>query len=152
MRCINLWNITPEDNNLRTKLNVNSFGGLETNMTKVNITQMYFFREFYTERNWGCKSIRIINMLKQTYKITLDSSLGIYQVEMFSTKKDEWTKIFTKYDLPLMFNPLNMGVDPEKRDGDNEDAIKAGFNSIFDDIESIFIEMIANFSSCVYNY
>lgn len=44
-----LWNITPEENTLPSKLNINCLCGFEPKMNIINITQLYFFREYHNE-------------------------------------------------------------------------------------------------------
>ena len=130
-----LWNITPEENTLPSKLDINCMGGWDPKMKALNITQLYFFREYHNGVRWTCKSIRIIKMVNQTFKITLDSDLHLYQVEVFN-KETGWVKIFTKYDFPEGFNTE---PDPTKYDCN---SIKSKFSTIFDDIEKMFIKMI----------
>ena len=68
-----LWNITPEENTLPSKLGINGLAGWEPNMHIIDITQLYFFREYHNELRWTGKSIRLIKTLGQTFKLTLDS-------------------------------------------------------------------------------
>lgn len=132
-----LWNITPEENTLPSKLGVNSLAGWESNMDRINITQLYFFREYHNELRWTCKSIRIIKMVGQTFKFTLDSYAHIYKVEVFN-KEIGWVKIFTENDFP---EDVDIEPDPTKYDSN---SIKSKFATIFDDIEKMFIRMIVN--------
>ena len=132
-----LWNITPEENTLQSKLNINCWAGWEPNMSKINITQLYFFREYHNKTRLTCKSIRIISMVGQTFKITLDSNLHLYQVEVFN-KETGWVKLFSKYDFP---EDTDIELDQSKYDAD---SIKSKFATIFDDIEKMFIKMIVN--------
>ena len=73
-----LWNITPEENTLLSKLDVNCLSGWEPKIDRININQLYFFREYHNELRWTCKSVRIIKMVGQTFKLTLDSYAHIY--------------------------------------------------------------------------
>ena len=82
-----LWNITPEENTLPSKLDINCLAGFEPKMNIINITQLYFFREYHNEVRWTCKSIRIIKMVGQTFKLTLDSyrlTSPSYSIMIFS--------------------------------------------------------------------
>lgn len=132
-----LWNITPEENTLPSKLSVNSLYGWEPKMNQFNIMQLYFFREYHNGVRWTCKSIRIIKFFGKTFKLTLDSNLHTYQVEVFN-KVTGWVQVFSKYDFP---ENVDTEPDPTKYDGD---SIKSKFNVIFDDIEKMLIEMIIN--------
>lgn len=132
-----LWNITPEENTLQSKLDINCFAGWEPNMHIIDITQLYFFREYHNELRWTCKSVRIIKMLGQTFKLTLDSHSHIYKVEMFN-KTTGWVKIFTENDFP---EDVDIEPDPTKYDAN---SIKSKFAIIFDDIEKMLIRMIVN--------
>ena len=134
-----LWNITPEENTLPSKLDINCFGGWQPKMDRINITQLYFFREYHNELRWTCKSIRIIKMVGQTFKLTLDSHSHIYKVEMFN-KTTGWIKIFTENDFPEDVD-IEIETDPTKYDAD---SIKSKFVVIFDDIEKMFIRMIVS--------
>lgn len=135
-----LWNITPEENTLPSKLGVNGLAGWEPNMNRINITQLYFFREYHNDAIWTCKSIRIIKMVGHTFKITLDSNIHLYQVEVFN-KETGWVKLFSKYDFP---EDTDIELDQYKYDAD---SIKSKFATIFDDIEKMFIKMIVNLYS-----
>ena len=126
-----LWNITPEENTLPSKLDINGLAGWEPNMHIIDITQLYFFREYHNELRWTCKSIRIIKMLGQTFKLTLDSHSNIYKVEMFN-------KIFTENDFP---EDVDIEPDSTKYDAN---SIKSKFAAIFDDIEKMLIRMIVS--------
>ena len=138
--CYNkLWNITPEENTLPSKLDINCLSGWEPMMNTINITQLYFFREYHNELRWTCKSVRIINMLGQTFKLTLDSHSHIYKVEMLN-KTTGWIKIFTENDFPEDVD-IEIETDPTKYDAD---SIKSKFAVIFDDIEKMFIRMIVS--------
>lgn len=132
-----LWNITPEENTLPSKLDINCLTGIEPKMNIINITQLYFFREYHNEVRWTCKSIRIIKMVGQTFKLTLDSYSHVYKVEVFN-RATGWVEILSKYDFP---EDVDTEPDPTKYDGD---SIKSKFNVIFDDIEKMLIEMIVN--------
>ena len=132
-----LWNITPEENTLPSKLDINCFASWEPNMHIIDITQLYFFREYHNELRWTCKSVRIIKMLGQTFKLTLDSYSHIYKVEMLN-RTTGWVKIFTENDFP---EDVDIEPDPTRYDGD---SIKSKFATIFDDIEKMFIRMIVN--------
>lgn len=132
-----LWNITPEENTLQSKLDVNCLSGWEPKMDRINITQLYFFREYHNELRWTCKSVRIIKMLGQTFKLTLDSHSHIYKVEMLN-RTTGWIKIFTENDFP---EDVDIEPDPTRYDGD---SIKSKFATIFDDIENMLIRMIVN--------
>ena len=132
-----LWNITPEENTLPSKLDINCLTGFEAKMNIINITQLYFFREYHNELRWTCKSIRIIKMVGQTFKLTLDSYSHVYKVEVFN-RATGWVEILSKYDLP---EDVDTEPDPTRYDGD---SIKSKFAVIFDDIEKMFIRMIAN--------
>ena len=132
-----LWNITPEENTLPSKLGINGLAGWEPKMDRINITQLYFFREYHNELRWTCKSIRIIKMLGQTFKLTLDSHSHIYKVEMFN-KTTGWVKIFTENDFP---EDVDIEPDPTKYDAN---SIKSKFATIFDDIEKMLIRMIVS--------
>ena len=134
-----LWNITPEENTLPPKLDINCLAGLEPKMNIINITQLYFFREYHNEVRWTCKSIRIIKMVGQTFKLTLDSYAHIYKVEVFN-KATGWIRIFTENDFPEDVD-IEIETDPTKYDAD---SIKSKFAAIFDDIEKMFIRMIVN--------
>ena len=131
-----LWNITPEENTLPSKLDVNCLSGWESK-NRININQMYFFREYHNELRWTCKSVRIIKMLDQTFKLTLDSYAHIYKVEVFN-KAIGWIRIFTENDFP---EDVDIEPDPTKYD---PNSIKSKFATIFDDIEKMFIRMIVN--------
>ena len=135
-----LWNITPEENTLPSKLGINCLAGWEPNMNRINVTQLYFFREYHNEVKWTCKSIRIIKMLGQTFKLTLDSYSHLYQAEVFN-KETGWVKLFTKYDFP---EDVDNEPDPSRYD---VNSIKSKFSTIFDDIEKMLIEMIVNLYS-----
>lgn len=111
--------------------------GFEPKMDIVNITQLYFFREYHNEVRWTCKSIRIIKMVGQTFKITLNSYGSVYKVEVFN-RATGWVEILSKYDLP---EDVDTEPDPTRYDGD---SIKSKFAVIFDDIEKMFIRMIVN--------
>lgn len=132
-----LWNITPEENTLPSKLDINCLAGFEPKMNIINITQLYFFREYHNEARWTCKSIRIIKMVGQTFKITLNSYGSVYKVEVFN-KATGWVEILSKYDFP---EDVDTEPDPTKYDSD---SIKSKFATIFDDIEKMFIKMIVN--------
>ena len=132
-----LWNITPEENTLQSKLDINCFASWEPNMHIIDITQLYFFREYHNELRWTCKSVRIIKMLGQTFKLTLDSHSHIYKVEMLN-RTTGWVKIFTENDFP---EDVDIEPDPTKYDAN---SIKSKFAAIFDDIEKMFIRMIVN--------
>lgn len=132
-----LWNITPEENTLPSKLDINCLAALEPKMNRINITQLYFFREYHNELRWTCKSIRIIKMVGQTFKLTLDSYRSVYKAEVFN-RATGWVEILSKYDLP---EDVDTEPDPTKYDGD---SIKSKFAVIFDDIEKMFIRMIVN--------
>ena len=132
-----LWNITPEENTLPSKLDINCFGGWQPKMDRINITQLYFFREYHNELRWTCKSIRIIKMVGQTFKLTLDSHSHIYKVEMFN-KTTGWVKIFTENDFP---EDVDIEPDPTRYDSD---SIRSKLATIFDDIEKMLIKMIVN--------
>ena len=132
-----LWNITPEENTLPSKLDVNCLSGWEPKMGRINITQLYFFREYHNELRWTCKSIRIIKMVGQTFKLTLDSYAHIYKVEVFN-KATGWIRIFTENDFP---EDVDIEPDPTRYD---PNSIKSKFATIFDDIEKMFIRMIVN--------
>ena len=132
-----LWNITPEENTLPSKLDVNCFSGWEPKMDRINITQLYFFREYHNELRWTCKSIRIIKMVGQTFKLTLDSYSHVYKVEVFN-RATGWVEILSKYDFP---EDVDTEPDPTKYDAN---SIKSKFAAIFDDIENMFIRMIVN--------
>ena len=132
-----LWNITPEENTLPSKLDINCLAGLEPKMNIINITQLYFFREYHNEVRWTCKSIRIIKMVGQTFKITLNSYGSVYKVEVFN-KETGWVKIFTENDFP---EDVDIEPDPTKYDAN---SIKSKFAAIFDDIEKMLIRMIVN--------
>ena len=132
-----LWNITPEENTLPSKLDINCLAGFEPKMNIINITQLYFFREYHNEVRWTCKSIRIIKMVGQTFKLTLDSYSHVYKVEVFN-RATGWVEILSKYDFP---EDVVTKLDPIKYDGD---SIKSKFASIFYDIENMFIKMIVN--------
>ena len=99
-----LWNITPEENTLPSKLDINCLAGFEPKMNIINITQLYFFREYHNEVRWTCKSIRIIKMVGQTFKITLNSYGSVYKVEVFN-KATGWVEILSKYDFQKMLIP-----------------------------------------------
>ena len=131
-----LWNITPEENTLPSKLDVNCLSGWESK-NRININQLYFFREYHNELRWTCKSIRIIKMVGQTFKLTLDSYAHIYKVEVFN-KATGWIRIFTENDFP---EDVDIEPDPTKYD---PNSIKSKFATIFDDIEKMFIRMIVN--------
>ena len=131
-----LWNITPEENTLPSKLDVNCLSGWESK-NRININQLYFFREYHNELRWTCKSIRIIKMVGQTFKLTLDSYTHVYKVEVFN-RATGWVEILSKYDFP---EDVDTEPDPTKYDGD---SIKSKFATIFDDIEKMFIRMIVN--------
>ena len=131
-----LWNITPEENTLPSKLNINCLSGWESK-NRININQLYFFREYHNEVRWTCKSIRIIKMVGQTFKLTLDSYSHVYKVEVFN-RATGWVEILSKYDFP---EDVDTESDPTKYDGD---SIKSKFATIFDDIEKMFIRMIVN--------
>ena len=131
-----LWNITPEENTLPSKLDVNCLSGWESK-NRININQLYFFREYHNELRWTCKSIRIIKMVGQTFKLTLDSYAHIYKVEVFN-KATGWIRIFTENDFP---EDVDIEPDPTKYD---VNSIKSKFATIFDDIEKMFIRMIVN--------
>ena len=111
--------------------------GFEPKMNIINITQLYFFREYHNEVRWTCKSIRIIKMVGQTFKLTLDSYSHVYKVEVFN-RATGWVEILSKYDFP---EDVDTEPDPTKYDGD---SIKSKFATIFDDIEKMFIRMIVN--------
>ena len=96
-----LWNITPEENTLPSKLDVNCLSGWEPKMNIINITQLYFFREYHNGVRWTCKSIRIIKMVGQTFKITLNSYGSVYKVEVF-IRATGWVEILSKYDFQKM--------------------------------------------------
>ena len=132
-----LWNITPEENTLPSKLDVNCLSGWEPKMDRINITQLYFFREYHNELRWTCKSVRIIKMVGQTFKLTLDSYAHIYKIEVFN-KATGWIRIFTENDFP---EDVDIEPDPTKYD---PNSIKSKFATIFDDIEKMFIRMIVN--------
>ena len=132
-----LWNITPEENTLPSKLDINCLAGFEPKMDRINITQLYFFREYHNELRWTCKSIRIIKMVGQTFKLTLDSHSHIYKVEMFN-KTTGWVKIFTENDFP---EDVDIEPDPTRYD---RDSIRSNLATIFDDIEKMLIRMIVN--------
>lgn len=132
-----LWNITPEENTLPSKLDINCLAGSEPKMNIINIIQLYFFREYHNEVRWTCKSIRIIKMVGQTFKLTLDSYSHVYKVEVFN-RVTGWVEILSKYDLP---ENVDTEPDPTRYDGD---SIKSKFAVIFDDIEKMFIRMIVN--------
>ena len=132
-----LWNITPEENTLPSKLDINCLAYCEPKMNIINIIQLYFFREYHNELRWTCKSIRIIKMLGQTFKLTLDSHSHIYKVEMFN-KTTGWVKIFTENDFP---EDVDIEPDPTKYDAN---SIKSKFATIFDDIEKMLIRMIVS--------
>lgn len=132
-----LWNITPEENTLPSKLDINCLAGWDPKMNVINITQLYFFREYHNEVRWTCKSIRIIKMVGQTFKITLDSYRSVYKVEVFN-RATGWVEILGKYDLP---EDVDTEPDPTRYDGD---SIKSKFAVIFDDIEKMFIRIIVN--------
>lgn len=132
-----LWNITPEENTLPSKLDINCLAGFEPKMDRINITQLYFFREYHNELRWTCKSIRIIKMVGQTFKLTLDSHSHIYKVEMFN-KTTGWVKIFTENDFP---EDVDIEPDPTRYDSD---SIRSKLATIFDDIEKMLIRMIVN--------
>ena len=132
-----LWNKTPEENTLPSKLDINCFGGWQPKMDRINITQLYFFREYHNELRWTCKSIRIIKMVGQTFKLTLDSHSHIYKVEMFN-KTTGWVKIFTENDFP---EDVDIEPDPTRYDSD---SIRSKLATIFDDIEKMLIRMIVN--------
>lgn len=132
-----LWNITPEENTLPSKLDINCLAGWEPKMDRINITQLYFFREYHNEVRWTCKSIRIIKMVGQTFKLTLDSYSHVYKVEVFNNATG-WVEIFGKYDFPEDFDTE---PDPTKYD---VNSIKSKFAVIFDNIEKMFIRMIVN--------
>ena len=131
-----LWNITPEENTLPSKLDVNCLSGWESK-NRININQLYFFREYHNELRWTCKSVRIIKMVGQTFKLTLDSYAHIYKVEVFN-KATGWIRIFTENDFP---EDVDIEPDPTKYD---PNSIKSKFATIFDDIEKMFIRMIVN--------
>lgn len=132
-----LWNITPEENTLPSKLDINSINGWEPKMNIININQLYFFREYHNELRWTCKSVRIIKFVGQTFKLTLDSYSHVYKVEVFN-RATGWVEILSKYDLP---EDVDTEPDPTKYDGD---SIRFKFAVIFDDIEKMFIRMIVN--------
>lgn len=132
-----LWNITPEENTLPSKLDINCLAGVEPKMDRINIIQLYFFREYHNGVRWTCKSIRIIKMVGQTFKLTLDSHSHIYKVEMFN-RTTGWVKIFTENDFP---EDVDIEPDPTKYDAN---SIKSKFATIFDDIENMLIRMIVN--------
>lgn len=132
-----LWNITPEENTLPSKLDINCLAGVEPKMNIINIIQLYFFREYHNEVRWTCKSIRIIKMVGQTFKLTLDSYSHVYKVEVFN-RATGWVEILSKYDF---LEDVDTEPDPTKYDGD---SIKSKFATIFDDIENMFIRMIVN--------
>ena len=132
-----LWNITPEENTLPSKLDINCLAGVAPKMDRINIIQLYFFREYHNELRWTCKSIRIIKMVGQTFKLTLDSHSHIYKVEMFN-KTTGWVKIFTENDFP---EDVDIEPDPTRYD---TNSIKSKFATIFDDIENMLIRMIVN--------
>ena len=111
--------------------------GWEPKMDRININQLYFFREYHNELRWTCKSIRIIKMVGQTFKLTLDSYSHVYKVEVFN-RETGWVEILSKYDFP---EDVDTEPDPTKYDGD---SIKSKFATIFDDIEKMFIRMIVN--------
>ena len=131
-----LWNITPEENTLPSKLNINCLSGWESK-NRIKINQLYFFREYHNELRWTCKSIRIIKMVGQTFKLTLDSYAHIYKVEVFN-KATGWIRIFTENDFP---EDVDIEPDPTRYD---PNSIKSKFATIFDDIEKMFIRMIVN--------
>ena len=131
-----LWNITPEENTLPSKLDVNCLSGWESK-NRININQLYFFREYHNELRWTCKSVRIIKIVGQTFKLTLDSYAHIYKVEVFN-KATGWIRIFTENDFP---EDVDIEPDPTKYD---PNSIKSKFATIFDDIEKMFIRMIVN--------
>ena len=106
-------------------------------MNIINITQLYFFREYHNGVRWTCKSIRIIKMVGQTFKITLNSYGSVYKVEVFN-RATGWVEILSKYDFP---EDVDTEPDPTRYDGD---SIKSKFATIFDDIEKMFIRMIVN--------
>ena len=132
-----LWNIPPEENTLPSKLDVNCLSGWERKMDRINITELYVFREDHNGVRWTCKSIRIIKMLGQTFKLTLDSYAHIYKVEVFN-KATGWIRIFTENDFP---EDVDIEPDPTRYD---PNSIKSKFATIFDDIEKMFIRMIVN--------
>lgn len=132
-----LWNITPEENTLLSKLDINCLAYFEPKMDRINITQLYFFREYHNELRWTCKSIRIIKMVGQTFKLTLDSHSHIYKAEIFN-KTTGWVKIFTENDFP---EDVDTEPDPTRYDAN---SIKSKFAAIFDDIEKMLIRMIVN--------
>ena len=132
-----LWNITPEENTLPSKLDINSINGWEPKMNIININQLYFFREYHNELRWTCKSVRIIKFVGQTFKLTLDSYSHIYKVEVFN-RATGWVEILSKYDLP---EDVDTEPDPTRYDSD---SIRSKFAVIFDDIEKMFIRMIVN--------
>ena len=132
-----LWNITPEENTLPSKLDVNCLAGWEPKIDRININQLYFFREYHNELRWTCKSVRIIKMLDQTFKLTLDSYAHIYKVEVFN-RATGWVEILSKYDFP---EDVDIEPDPTRYD---PNSIKSKFATIFDDIEKMFIRMIVN--------
>ena len=132
-----LWNITPEENTLPSKLDINSINGWEPKMNIININQLYFFREYHNELRWTCKSVRIIKFVGQTFKLTLDSYSHVYKVEVFN-RATGWVEILSKYDLP---EDVDTEPDPTRYDGD---SIRSKFAVIFDDIEKMFIRMIVN--------
>ena len=132
-----LLKITPEENTLPSKLDVNCLSGWEPKIDRININQLYFFREYHNELRWTCKSVRIIKMVGQTFKLTLDSYAHIYKVEVFN-KATGWIRIFTENDFP---EDVDIEPDPTKYD---PNSIKTKFATIFDDIEKMFIRMIVN--------
>ena len=132
-----LWNITPEENTLPSKLDVNCLSGWEPKIDRININQLYFFREYHNELRWTCKSVRIIKMVGQTFKLTLDSYTHIYKVEVFN-KATGWIRIFTENDFP---EDVDIESDSTRYD---PNSIKSKFATIFDDIEKMFIRMIVN--------
>ena len=132
-----LLKITPEENTLPSKLDVNCLSGLEPKMNIINIIQLYFFREYHNGVRWTCKSIRIIKMVGQTFKLTLDSYSHVYKVEVFN-RETGWVEILSKYDFP---EDVDTEPDPTKYDAN---SIKSKFAAIFDDIEKMFIRMIVN--------
>ena len=82
-----LWNITPEENTLPPKLDINCLAGLEPKMNIINITQLYFFREYHNGVRWTCKSIRIKCKLKcLTYHLNDSDRLASppYLIMIFS--------------------------------------------------------------------
>ena len=132
-----LWNTTPEENTLPSELDVDCQCALEPKMNIINITQLYFFREYHNGVRWTCKSIRIIKMVGQTFKLTLDSYSHVYKVEVFN-RETGWVEILSKYDFP---EDVDTEPDPTKYDAN---SIKSKFAAIFDDIEKMFIRMIVN--------